>query len=121
MRLIKIRDSLHDVSIVCDSRNTRNGFAHDATMFINGCKIASASCHYLNRTWERWTYESVCLACVDSAIEDRKAAIKSEFKADRGLNRVAGKAKDELAALTAKDLRILTLNEVRDDLRRNYY
>jgi len=40
----------------CRSRGTRSGFAHDCVIPSLGIK---ASCHYLNRTWESFTFESV--------------------------------------------------------------
>ena len=43
-------------TIFCQSRKTRNGFAHDCA--IPALKVR-ATCHYLNRTWECFDFESV--------------------------------------------------------------
>lgn len=43
-------------TIFCQSRKTRNGFAHDCA--IPAIKVR-ATCHYLNRTWECFDFESV--------------------------------------------------------------
>lgn len=43
-------------TVYCQSRKTRNGFAHDCA--IPTLKVR-ATCHYLNRTWERFDFESV--------------------------------------------------------------
>ena len=43
-------------TIFCQSRKTRNGFAHDCT--IPALKVR-ATCRYLNRTWECFDFESV--------------------------------------------------------------
>jgi len=56
MKLFKINEN---VNIVCDSINTRSGFKHTATLFINGCERENTKICYLNRTWERFQYESV--------------------------------------------------------------
>lgn len=42
--------------VYCQFRKTRNGFAHDCA--IPALKVR-ATVHYLNRTWERFDFESV--------------------------------------------------------------
>ena len=46
-------------NIVCNTAPTRNGFKHVATLHKNGYEIAKTKACYLNRTWERFTYETV--------------------------------------------------------------
>jgi len=46
-------------SVVCEWKNTRNGFKHEATLCSNGECVATVKCCYLNRTWEVYEYESV--------------------------------------------------------------
>ena len=70
MKVIKINTHEHELEFICTSRNTRTGFAHDCTLFINGYEETTAHCYYINRTWERWTYESVCVEAVDMLIKD---------------------------------------------------
>lgn len=53
--------------IICESTSTRNGFKHTATLFRNGFSIRKATCHYLNRTWECFTFQSVALKVLDGA------------------------------------------------------
>lgn len=117
MRMISFESSIgHDVRFVCDSRNTRNGFAHDATLFINDCRVSDGHCYYLNRTWERWNYESACLCAVSNAIDSLKARLKSDYKAANGLSRIAGKHKDALGAVIAADDRIALLTDIKSIL-----
>ena len=116
MRMISVKNDFHDVRFVCSSRSTRSGFAHDATMFIDDCVAGGATCYYYNRTWERWTYESVCLSAVSAAMSEREAELKDDYKRAHGLSRVAGKAKADLADMIAKDLRMATLREIKDEL-----
>lgn len=56
MRIFKVDK---DTQVVCEARNTRNGFKHEATLLRGVLEIAKAKVCYLNRTWERYTYESV--------------------------------------------------------------
>lgn len=46
-------------SIVCEYQNTRSGFRHVATLLKNNHEIDRQKVCYLNRTWERFTYETV--------------------------------------------------------------
>ena len=56
MKLFKLGKN---IEIVCDYKNTRNGFKHIVTMFKDNQEIENAKICYLNRTWESFEYESV--------------------------------------------------------------
>lgn len=57
MKIFKINKEL---SIVCESKNTRNGFKHEAVLLKDGWKeLEKTKICYLNRTWECFEYESV--------------------------------------------------------------
>ena len=51
--------------IVCDWVNTRSGFRHDARLFVKGTEVDKAKVNYLNRTWEKWEYDSVIQKLLD--------------------------------------------------------
>lgn len=53
------------IKIVCRFGDSRNGFNHFATLFINGQEVEETKCHYINRTWERYTYQSVMQKLID--------------------------------------------------------
>ena len=61
MKLFK----LGKTAIECESKSTRNGFRHIATLRIDGYKICTASCIYINRTWECFEYASVLYKILD--------------------------------------------------------
>jgi hypothetical protein len=48
-----------DYKIDCESKGTRNGFKHVAKLILNGVTIDETKICYLNRTWERYQFESV--------------------------------------------------------------
>jgi len=56
MRIFNL-DNLY--SIACNTANTRNGFKHVATLHKNGYEVSKTKVCYINRTWERFTYETV--------------------------------------------------------------
>lgn len=62
MTTYKLND---DIIIVCEWKNTRNGFKHEATLIQNGREIATAKATYLNRTWESYEYQTVMKKLVD--------------------------------------------------------
>ena len=47
------------IEIVCEAKKTRNGFKHIATLMINNCDYENVKICYLNRTWEKYEYQSV--------------------------------------------------------------
>lgn len=66
-----------NVQFVCDVAKTRNGFKHTCTLFVDERELVAVKINYLNRTWERFQYQSVMLKAIDSAmtiLEDRKAS-----------------------------------------------
>jgi hypothetical protein len=56
-------------SVVCDTKDTRNGFKHVAVIFRNGLELFETKICYLNRTWERFTYEDVLIKVVKEGFE----------------------------------------------------
>lgn len=60
MRIIKIPDQISDNSyITLETIGTKNGFKHEATLVKRQTKNIKVKINYLNRTWERFKYESV--------------------------------------------------------------
>lgn len=56
MRMFRVDDT---AIIQCKTTKTRQGFNHLAHLYVNGVKVDSAKCEYINRTWEEWPYQSV--------------------------------------------------------------
>lgn len=47
------------IKIRCSQHSTRNGFKHVAKLIYSGNVIQTSSVSYLNRTWERYEYQTV--------------------------------------------------------------
>lgn len=85
MKLFKFTTSSgKHYDIVCTYSNTRNGFKHTATLLINNWSIAETSCHYLNRTWESYTYQTAIFSAIDIAVADEKQACKEQALRETG-------------------------------------
>lgn len=98
MQVFNINESL---SVVCEYQNTRNGFRHIATLTDNESDVESVECTYLNRTWERYEFESVLKKLLNDSKflspEQKtifKAKIDGQFRDDdpamKQLNNIAG-------------------------------
>lgn len=95
---------------LCRSRSTRCGFAHDAELHTgSGHIIGKATCHYLNRTWERYTYQSVMIAVIDEKIDAFIRIATRQFKEKQGISRITAKRKPELEAYIANERKSLIL------------
>jgi len=68
MRIFKITK---EIEVVCRSEKTRNGFRHLATLLKDGREIQDGKCVYLNRTWERYTFQSVLYEVVRKALKNK--------------------------------------------------
>lgn len=55
---LKSKETHHGIDIICATQNTNYGFRHVILDMMDHQTVLSKRCYY-NRTWERWTYESV--------------------------------------------------------------
>jgi hypothetical protein len=55
-------------SVICNTKETRNGFKHEAVICINGYagNVKTKICY---RTWERFTYEDVLKKVIKEGFE----------------------------------------------------
>jgi hypothetical protein len=94
MELKKITVDGREVEFANAWRGTRSGFAHDTTMFIDGRRVAEHTCHYLNRTWERYTYQTVMRCALDELIEREREYLKAQFLRANGYQKLTAKRKE---------------------------
>lgn len=105
------------IMLSADSRNTRHGFAHDAEITVlpagTFCGYTvTAHCYYLNRTWERYQYETVLQrACLD-AMECRADELKAQFLQEKGYKRLTKKRAAEFTETLNNDAEYAAINSV---------
>lgn len=85
----------NNIVFECSSRSTRNGFAHDVELKIDGHKVSEAHVNYYNRTWESYQYETAMKTCIRKLIDGWYDQIRRYYKATRGIKRLAGKSAEE--------------------------
>ena len=95
MEIRKFEIDGKQVEFVNQSRGTRSGFAHDTTIFIGGCNYGEATCHYLNRTWERFTYQTVMRKVVNNLMDELEYRLKVNFKEYKGYKQMTAKRQAE--------------------------
>lgn len=71
-------------TILCDYWGTRNSWGHEAALYVDSKKIKSYKIRYYNRTWERYTFQSVINACIYSALKELKEELKVIYKKEKG-------------------------------------
>lgn len=70
------------------ARNTRSGFAHDTEVSIDGEFVHKTSAHYINRTWESYTYQSVMKKALDELIDEEVRKLRYGIKVQTGRQRL---------------------------------
>ena len=89
-------------------RGTRSGFMHETELYINGWAATAAKCHYINRTWERYSYQSVLLQAVHNLQEEEIGREKQLFRNLMGIKNIMPRHK-ELFSEHLETSRILSL------------
>jgi len=83
MKIFKVNKK---IQVVCEWKKTRNGFKHTAVLFVSNMEMDNAKCCYLNRTWERYEFESVLkeLANKTDALSDKEKKAFLKFIKNQG-------------------------------------
>ena len=66
-------------SMTCDTTYTSDGFCHHAFLYGCGFYHEHTRVKYYNRTWERFTYESVLRAAVRKLPKEYRAPLELEI------------------------------------------
>lgn len=119
MEIKKFTVNGKEYEFVNSSRNTRSGFAHDTTLFINGVAKTKNTSYYLNRTWESYRYQTVMMGAVRELINDRRIRLEKKYKEDNGFSRLTDKRRLEVENIFNADN---ILNEYEEAIKnlRNY-
>lgn len=104
-----------------ESIGTRNGFKHVSELLINNVWSGKATCHYINRTWERYTFESSMCQCISGLIEARAKDFKTLFMNENHYKRLTEKRKIELDKAISNDKTIMEYLHVYNDLCEKCY
>lgn len=96
MKKIDITVDNKTYTFICEWHNTRSGFAHDCTLFINNSEVTTAHCYYINRTWEVYQYQTVCLCALNNEIQRYIDYKKARFMEANNYKRLTAARADVL-------------------------
>lgn len=118
MKIRKMNIDGKEIMFVNQSRDTRHGFAHDTTLFINGIECQTATCHYYNRTWEWYSFQTVMMEAVYQMEKAKEQEIRREYMRENGISQIRGeKRKSELVRRIALDEEIKFYSDIQQDLK----
>ena len=110
----------HEFRICNYYSDSRNGFAHTSAVFMDGLTLREATCHYCNRTWECFPYQSSALAAVRASIDYYTAGIVRRYKLNNGVQRITKRHREKLEALYRESSLISGLRAALDVLGENH-
>ena len=117
MRTIKIKN----FTFVCNSKSTRSGFNHEAQMLINETFVSDATQYWVNRTWERFTYQSVMRNCVQNYIAQIEYVIETDYRNENNVIRKTKKHSEKLNELFNQNAEIKKAKKILKLIQTNIY
>lgn len=85
-----------DITIILDTKGTRQGFKHEGLVFYKNYMEFKTACNYLNRTWEVFTYQSLLNKICNIIIENEENNAIIKYKENNNIKRLTEKQKKEI-------------------------
>lgn len=120
MKSFKTNANGNEYEFVCDFNNTRNGFNHTCELFVNGNSESYGKCVYCNRTWEKYTYQSVMFRAINNLLEELEERLKKQFKAANGYVNFTQKRKEEFKQFMSNDSKVNELLHVKSVIEEGF-
>ena len=121
MNIRKFEDkTLSEYLIVNTSGSTRSGFYHDSTVFFGRYDMAHYRAHYLNRTWEAYTFQTSMICAVQELKKYYTNQYLQQYKNRFGYKKLTAKRKAEFEEFLNKQEEIIICNKMIKELRENY-
>lgn len=119
--IVTINHNGNTFTFVNEFVSTRNGFNHVSECFINNVWASKAVCHYINRTWEKYNFQSSMLRCVSGLIDAMAGDLKTRFMNDRHYQKLTAKRRNELDTFISENPAIIEYRHIYNDLCENCY
>ena len=98
-------------------RGTGSGFLHETELYIDGWAATAAKCHYINRTWERYSYQSVMLEAVHNLQQQEEEREKRRFRQQHGIKNIMERHRAALAESLANNKELSFYQKIEEALR----
>lgn len=107
-----------EIEFVNSYHKTRDGFAHNTSLFIDNYCYGEAACHYLNRTWEYYEYQTVMIKVIKKLMDSRAEWLKNNFKTEHGYTRLTTTRQAEFIDLRNSDPQFALYLKILEELER---
>ena len=81
-------------NIVNETWETSRAWGHKSTLIAPWGEVESRKVKYLNRTWERYTYESCMSGLIETILEDNLKSYITQYKEKNDITRLTSLQKD---------------------------
>ena len=117
MGLYRLSIEGKDIIFTNTWRGTGSGFVHETELYIDGWHASAARCHYINRTWERYSYQSVMLEAVHKLQEKETAREKAYFLRINGYKNMMSYRKAAFVEYLAENKNLSFYKKIEEALR----
>lgn len=117
MRIHKLSIDGKEIIFINNCRSCPSGFVHETDLFIDGWQAADARCYYINRTWERYAYQSVMLEAVHKLQEWEMEREKCRFRQQNGIKNIMERHKSALEDQLKNNEDLLLYKKIEGALR----
>ena len=88
----------NEYNIVNETWETSRAWGHKSTLIAPWGEVESRKVKYINRTWERYTYESCMSGLIDTILEDNLKSYITQYKEKNDITRLTSLQKDMIKA-----------------------
>ena len=120
IRKIKCKSG-NEYNIVNEYWENSNSWGHKSTLIAPWGEVESRKVKYLNRTWERYTYESCMSGLIETILEDNLKSYITQYKEKNDITRLLADKKAEVIKEWEQKEYIKDLMEIKERIKnRNF-
>lgn len=87
-----------EYNIVNEYWETSHAWGHKSTLIAPWGEVESRKVKYINRTWERYTYESCMSGLIETILENNLKSYITQYKEKNDITRLTSLQKDMIKA-----------------------
>ena len=103
-----------EYNIVNEYWETSRAWGHKSTLIAPWGEVESRKVRYINRTWERYTYESCMSGLIETILEDNLKSYITQYKEKNDITRLTSLQKDMIKAEWQEKEYIQDLMEIKE-------
>ena len=101
-------------NIVNETWETSRAWGHKSTLIAPWGEVESRKVKYINRTWERYTYESCMSGLIETILENNLKSYITQYKEKNDITRLTSLQKDMIKAEWQEKEYIQDLMEIKE-------